>query len=232
MTSRILAGMAALFITLVALGQDSGLEEIVVTGSRTAQAVPLPAVTIRKRADFLLQAVNIENDTREARNRKDETYQTLRGMVQAAARMPGLSLALQKGYLETLDDANYQIPLEDDGDRDDTSSATVFVKLALTPSSDVGKSVRTIEEFIKTSRLVGRTTVEGAGAVALSVVNPERYRGEVISAIATSVKSMRTTFGDRCKIHLGDLSRRLQWQRTDVSDLTLFLPYEMTVTEC
>jgi hypothetical protein len=173
-----------------------------------------------------------ENDTRDAKNRKDETYQTLRGMVQAAARVQGLSLALQKGYLETLDDSNYHITLRDDGDRDDTSSATVFIKLALTPASDVGKAVRAMEDFVNSTKPVGRTTVEIAGEVALSVVNPERYRGEVISAIAALVKGMRTTFGDRCKINLGDLSRRLQWQRTDVSDLTLFLPYEMAVTEC
>jgi hypothetical protein len=232
MTHHVVAGVLALVIASAASGQESGLEEIVVTGSRAAQAAPLPAVTIRKRADFLLQAVTIENDTREAKNRKDETYQTLRGMVQAASRVPGLSLALQKGYLETLDESNYQITLRDDGDRDDTSSATVFVKLALTSASDVGKSVRAMEDFVKNTRPVGRTAVESAGEVALSVVNPERYRGEVVSAIAASVRNMRSTFGDRCKIQLGDLSRRLQWQRTDVSDLTLFLPYEMTVTEC
>jgi hypothetical protein len=61
--------------------QDAGLDEIVVTGqirSRGAPAVPLPAVAIRERADFLLQAVEITNDTSSATIYKAGAYGAVR----------------------------------------------------------------------------------------------------------------------------------------------------------
>jgi hypothetical protein len=230
-------GLAALILSCLvmdAAAQSGESEEVVVTGSRRTGevVVPLPAVTIRKRADFLVQAVSISNDTRDARSRKDETYQTLRGLVQAAARVPGLSLAFQKGVLIAITEKDYQIPLADDGDRDDASHATIFVKLALTPQTDVAQAISTLESFISDARMVGRTSLDSQGEVALSVINPERYRGEVIAAIAQSVKELRTALGDRCRINVGDFSRRLQWQRSEVSELTLYLPYDLRVEGC
>ena len=230
-------GSAALILSSIAVdaaAQSEGMDEIVVTGSRrTGEAVvPLPAVTIRKRADFLVQAVSISNDTRDAKSRKTETYQTLRGLVQAASRVPGLSLAFQKGILIPITEKDYQIPLTDDGDRDDASHATIYVKLALTPQTDVAQAINTLESFIGDAKMVGRTSLDSEGEVALSVINPERYRGEVITAIAQSVKELRAALGDRCRINVGDFSRRLQWQRSEVSELTLYLPYDLRVEGC
>ena len=230
-------GLAVLVLSGSAVdvaAQSGALDEIVVTGSRrTGEAVvPLPAVTIRKRADFLVQAVSISNDTRDAKSRKAETYQTVRGLVQAAARIPGMSLAFQKGVLIPITDKDYQVPLTDDGDRNDASHATIYVKLALTPQTDVTQAITTLETFISDAKMVGRTSLDSEGDVALSVINPERYRGEVIAAIAQSVKELRTALGDRCRINVGDFSRRLQWQRSEVSELTLYLPYDLRVEGC
>jgi len=230
-------GLAALVLSCIAMdaaAQSENLEEVMVTGSRrTGEVViPLPAVTIRKRADFLVQAVSISNDTRDSKSRKNETYQTLRGLVQAAARVPGLSLAFQKGILIPITDKDYQIPLADDGDRDDASHAVIFVKLALTPQTDVAQAISTLETFVSDAKMVGRTSLDSQGEVALSVINPERYRGEVIAAIAQSVKELRAALGDRCRINVGDFSRRLQWQRSEVSELTLYLPYDLRVEGC
>jgi hypothetical protein len=239
LTRQRLCGMAlvALVTAGLAIGawaQGAALEEVMVTGTRRVgePVVALPAVTIRKRADFLIQAVEISNDTRDAKSRRDETYQTLRGLVQASARVPGLSLAFQKGVLIPITEKDYQIPLVNEGSRDDTSHVIVYVKLALTPQTDVSQAINTLEAFIRDGKMVGRTALDSQGEVALSVVNPERYRGEVIAAIAQSVKDLRNSLGDRCRINLGDFSRRLQWQRSEVSELTLYLPYELKVEGC
>ena len=238
MNIRSVALAATMLFCLPALSQEDGAEEIVVTGSRMAGPAgaqvraQLPSVTILKRADSLLQAVDVENDTRDAKARQSETWQSLRALVQMAGRVPGLSVAIQKDYLVPVTADNFEIPLNDEGERDDTSSARIFVKLALTPQTDVEKAVKSLEAFIASAKGVGRTSFESAGDVALSIVNPERYRPEVVAAIAKSVKDMRQAFGERCQIHLGDLSKRLQWQRSSVSDLTLYLPYEMRIEGC
>lgn len=80
---------------VLASAQQAGLEEIIVTGQRRTDqpGPPLPAVTIRKRADFLMQSVELANDTRDAKAPHDELHQTLKALAVVAAKVPGLSLA-------------------------------------------------------------------------------------------------------------------------------------------
>jgi hypothetical protein len=89
-----------------------------------------------------------------------------------------------------------------------------------------------MDTFVRDAKMVGRTSIEPSGDVALSVVNPERYRGEIIAALALTVKDLRGAFGEKCSMNLGDFAGRLQWQRSDVSELTLYLPYTLTVEGC
>ena len=220
-----------------AIAQSDGSEEIVVTASRLRADQPppaLPAVVIRKRADFLLQSVELTNDTRDAKARENELYQTLRGLVTAAAKTPGLSLAWQNGFLMPITERDYQIPLQPDDDRDDASRVVLYIKYALTPQSDVPRAVKTLADFVGNAKMAGRSSIEPLGDVALSIVNPERYRPEVVQAIAASVKDLQQAFGPACKVRvgLGDFSNRLQWQRSDVSELTLYLPYRLSVEGC
>ncbi len=215
--------------------QSDGAEEIVVTAARIRgdqPPPPLPAVVIRKRADFLLQSIELTNDTRDAKARENELYQTLRGLAAAAAKTPGLSLAWQRGFLIPITERDHQIPLQPDDDRDDASRAVLYIKYALTPQSDVPRAVKTLAAFVDDAKMVGRSSIEPLGDVALSIVNPERYRPEVIQALAASVRDLQQAFGEKCKVNLGDFSTRLQWQRSDISELTLYLPYRMSVEGC
>ena len=223
--------------TQPAAAQSDGAEEIVVTAARVRAdqpPPPLPAVVIRKRADFLLQSIELTNDTRDAKARENELYQTLRGLAAAAAKTPGLSLAWQNGFLMPITERDYQIPLQPDDERDDASRVVLYIKYALTPKSDVPRAVKSLGEFVANAKMVGRSTIEPLGDVALSIVSPERYRPEVVQAIAASVKDLQQAFGAACKVRvgLGDFSNRLQWQRSDVSELTLYLPYRMSVEGC
>ena len=223
-------------VSVIAAAQASSNEEIVVTAmkrSAAGQSLPaLPAVTIRKRADFLLQSVELTNDTRDAAGRQEELHQTLRGLATAAAKTPALSLAWQSGFLIPITEKDYRIDLAESGDREDTNSATIFIKYALTPTTDVNAAIRTLNEFVRGAKMVGRSKLEPSGEMALSVVNPERYRGEVIAALAATVRDLRASFGPTCKIAISDFSQRLQWQRSDVSELTLYLPYDLKVEGC
>jgi hypothetical protein len=174
--------------------QDEAVEEIVVTGARMNAQQPrpsLPAVAIRKRADFLLQAVELTNDTRDERGRKEELHQTIRGLAQTASRLAGVSLAYQQGFLIPITAQDFRIPLAEGDDRDDTNTATIFIKYALTSTSDVNSAIRALDSFAHDAKMVGRMSLEPTGEVALSVVNPERYRGEIIAALAQTVKDLR-----------------------------------------
>ena len=75
-------------LTTAAHGQDLQSQEIMVTGSRIEQddyQRDMPAVGLRRTADFLVQEVIIRGDTRDPKQRAAE----IRQMLERAVRMAG-----------------------------------------------------------------------------------------------------------------------------------------------
>ena len=124
-----------------ALSQNN-LGEIVVTGSRVSgdDYSGIPAITLDKRADFLVQQIRLTNDTRAADARRKELYQTIRDLLADAAKKPGMALGFGDEFLIPITTENFEIPLQSVGQRPDTSWTELYVKVALAPSDDVRKS--------------------------------------------------------------------------------------------
>jgi hypothetical protein len=210
------------------------LEEIVVTGSRVGgdDYSRIPAIVIQRRADFIVQSVRLTNDTRAEDARRKELYQTIRDMVTDAAKRPGLALSYGDEFLIPITPTDYEVPLDRVGKRPDTSSTDIYVKMALSDKDDVAMSIATLNAFIKGARLSGRTEIEPQGDVGLSLVTPEKYRYDIIAKIAEDAKKLQTSVGGQCKVELSGLSNRVSWQRSDISELTLYVPYQIQLTGC
>src|SRR5690242_9771986 len=74
--------LCALF---VALSVSAQTEEIVVTGMRSGGYNEMPAVTIKKPADFLVQEIRLVNDSRSPELRKKEIISTIDSMLKRAS---------------------------------------------------------------------------------------------------------------------------------------------------
>lgn len=227
---------AAALVPLLAVSSPAHaqLDEIVVTGARIGgdDYSGVPAVTVEKRADFLVQRIRITNDTRAVDGRQKEIRATLRDLIVAAAREPGIALAIGDDFLVPLTSAAQDLPLTG-GKRADTTTLEINVKKALGPKDDVAQAIERLEKFIETAKVTGRTEIEDVGGdVALSIVNPERYRFEIIGRIAEDAKRLQGTLGAKCRIEIEGLERRVTWQRTDVSELTLYIPYRVNLSDC
>jgi hypothetical protein len=209
------------------------LEEVVVTGSRINgdDYSRIPAVVLERRADFLVQRIRLTNDTRAAEGRAKEIYQTIRDMLTDATRRPGIALGYGEDFLIPITSGNYEVPLEK-GSKSDTSSTELYVKMALAEKDDAPKAVAELTAFIKKARLSGRTEIEPVRDVGLSLVTPEKYRYDIISRITADARKLQTTVGSQCKIEIHGLSNRVSWQRSDVSQLTLYIPYQVQLTGC
>jgi hypothetical protein len=240
---RLASLFGLLATTLVATPAFTQAEEIVVTAMRRDSrgggddddgeggANALPAITINKRADFLVQRIRLSNDTREAKARVEELYTTLRDLLAEAGKQPGIALGHGDVYLVPVTTKDYRIPLNY-GPRQDMNNVELYVKLALAPTDDVKAALKKLADFVGKARMVGRTELESVGEVALTLVNPERYRYEVIGAIAADLGKLKATIGPQCQIDLTGLSGRVTWQRSDVAQLTLYIPYTVTLTHC
>jgi hypothetical protein len=191
----------------------------------SAKADSKPPIVVKKRADFLLLEVTLVNDTREPERRRDEVYTTLRSYVSSIPKGSKIEL-FTEGF--TLTTAHFQIPLVDIAEKRDTSRVTLYAKVPLSESDDVGALSDILRQFVRSIRGDGRTEIF-TGNLGLSIRNPEKYRYEVVQAVAEDVKKLREAFGDTFEIVVSGLDARLKWERSSVSEIELFLPYRYEV---
>lgn len=50
--------------------------------------------------------------------------------------------------------------------------------------------------------------------------------------VSDAAKKLRETVGAKCRIQVSGLANRVSWQRSDISELTLYIPYQVELAEC
>ena len=210
---------------------ETGLEEIIVTGSRMLDWEPdiIPAIKLVKRADFMIQKIRIVNDTRKEDQRADEIYETIFAMLAAAKKSSTFTLGTGEDVFVALTEENYKLPLLNLASKADTSYTDLLVKAPLTRQSKANKIVDEIRDFIKKAKLVGRSEVLPTGEIGLSIIQPEKYRQEVIGLIAKDVKQTLAAFGDGYSVQLEGMEYPLLWERQGLATMALYIPYKYTI---
>lgn len=112
------------------------VDEIVVTGQRLSgdDYSGIPAVVLQRRGDFLVQRIRLTNDTRAEEARIDELRQTIRDMVSDASKKPGIALSHGDEFLMPITSTAVDVALSPGGKRADTSTTSIYVKMALRES--------------------------------------------------------------------------------------------------
>lgn len=228
----ILAAIAAMLIAGAATAQ--GLEEIVVTASRI-QARNIPATSIKRHADFLLLKVEVRNDSRGYRTRREEILATLRAMLAAAEKDPSIELSVIR-------DDNVVLPLKlddttldfgDSGESDDgngTLETTISVKIPIDPNAVNGAPlIGKLKSFVSAIRPVGRTDISDDEETQVSVVNVSQYREPAIRLFADDVRRITTALGGDYRIVARGLDQPIQWVRDGTLDVLIFVPYQYDV---
>src|SRR5262249_50993187 len=94
----------------------------------------------------------------------------------------------------------------------------------------LAQPVARIEAFLKTVQPVGRAQVEPLAGAALSLVQPEQYRGAVVAAIADDLRKITDALGQGYGGKLEGLEHPVEWVQLDELELGLFIPYRLTIT--
>jgi len=219
---------AALLVSAAASAQS--LEEVVVTGIR-ADSSAIPGTSLKRPGDFILLMVEVSNDSRDDKTRKDEIEATLRAMLAAAAKDKSIELSV-------IGDNNLVLPLKLDsatlnlvgGKRPDTSEATISVKTRIPQT--VGNSsalVAKLKDFASGIKPVGRTIIDGDGAFEISIVNPAQYRDRVVELFAADVKKVTGALGPDYKVVARGIDHPIEWVRDGMLEVTIFVPYSYDV---
>ena len=217
----------------IALSQSAlaQLEEIVVTGSRV-ESYDMPAVTVEKQADFLVQNIRLVNDSRSPELRREEIFGTIERMLARAERVRGMALSYGNGFLEPIDLTSEALQLIEDRQRVDTSYVDIYAKVQFDSRRNAKDQISALRDFIAGTDRVGRTEIDALGDIGVSIVGPEQYRYEIIKGIAAENARLKDALGSECEVSVRGLEGRVQWERTGVSELTLYIPYGVEVKDC
>lgn len=224
--------MVALPSAAFAQGNER-LETIVVTGSRISyrDLLDTPAVAITRPGDYLLLPFTLVNDTRSEQGRKDEIYATIRKML--ARTGDRFELVHGETFVTRVDGKELHLPLEKDEKRPDTNHLSLFVRTAIAGAPERAEEMtRTLRDFVGKSERIGRTEIDMASEPALSLTRPERFRQELVQAIADDTTQVRRTLGAQCEVAIDGLGSRIEWQRVSASELMLYIPYTLQISGC
>lgn len=212
-------------------GDSVSLDRIEVTGSRITyrDLLDTPAVSITRAGDYLLQQVKLVNDSRSEALRRDELHATIRALLKAG-----------KGRYALLHGDAYRIELDASmaaiepvkAQRADTSEVTLHLRADVGDPKQAERTIRALREFAANAAMTGRTELQLIDDTALGMHRPERYRYELIDAIAKDSRRIVQTLGIGCSVQLDGLNSRLEWQRVSAAELMLYVPYSMTIDDC
>lgn len=221
----------ALSLAMPAAAQDLEGAEIIVTGSRIEQdnfSDAMPAVGLRRPADFLVQTVAIQGDTRDPTERRNEIRAMLADAVRRADRA-GVELAYGDYILTRLTTENIEeIALERDN-RPDSERVTFRVKAKLGGSQTGEAAQAQIERYIESVPEVGRAQMDSWGSSTLSIVGPDSYRSQIAEKIAEDANAMASRMGENYAVEVEGLNMPVQWARSGPGEVLLYIPYKLTI---
>lgn len=219
----------ALLFSAVApvFAQEGGaVEEIVVMGFRESlEYNEMPAITLKKKADFLTQQVRFVNDSRDPELRKREIISTIEAFIKESRKISNIALSYGDGFLAPVNLTDESLQIIEDRNRSDTSFVDIYIKVKLEENSRVKEKIAELKNFISKGKKTGRTELERQGDIGLSIVNPEKYRYEIIRKIFEENSKLQELVKGSCEVSVSGLERRVQWERSEVGELTLFIPY-------
>lgn len=232
MRHRLLYGLL-LLVSVAAPAQeaDPGDSEIVVTGARRELEdydERVPAVGLKRVADFAIQPIRVTGDTRDADTRHEEMYQTVRRAIEIAGAH-GVQLAFGGTVVEPLTLSNYRDLTLARDDRPDTNRIILLVKTPLGGSVDAREAIARIDRFLKALKPIGRALVEENGDLTLSIVAPDQYRSGIGALVAKDAAEMAAKFGADYAVEVRGLNRPVEWSRAGLTQVLLYIPYELVI---
>jgi len=204
------------------------IEEVVVTGSLREER-DIPGAFVRRRGDSLLLQITVRNDAREQALRKREIYQTLHNAVAAANRLTGVELSLvdAQSNVIALDQSNYEVEVEESGD--ETTASLRIKKKIPTNAANPEQIVAELVRFVHQVAVVGRTTLEADESVEISIIDPNRYRADVIQRFGEDVNRIRTALGPDYRLLVMNIDRPVKFVRVGPLEVALYIPYSFVV---
>lgn len=241
----------------LAAQEDDGAGEIIVTGARRINGMPVvvekpPVIGLRRTADSAVRTIEIVSDSRGSDLRKTEVRAMLLAAIDRAGR-DGLTLVTGDYTVVEVTRANWQSQFpgladkadaaedEDDEDEEDEDDrpqpafvdngniTTLRLKVKTRLDGQITNAAQKIGRFVKAVPATGRSQMVQRGGLALTIINPEQYRDELYRRIATGAQQALGFYAPGYGLDITGLDRAVAWKQVGTADLFLYIPYSFSV---
>ncbi|WP_109806635.1 TonB-dependent receptor [Sphingosinithalassobacter portus] len=220
--------MAAAVFSALLPSVPAFAQEIVVIAARRTDYTSIPVIRLKRTADFAILEVVVSGDTRDSAQRQEEIYGMVRKAIELAPRY-GVELATGQLVVEPLTIDNYRDLGLEKGEREDSDEARFYVKARLESGMGSADALGRITRFVEAVPTVGRALIEADGDLALSVVQPDQYRGQIIALIAEDANRTASAFGPGYGVQVSQLEQPVRWVRASLTEVFLYLPISYAV---
>ena len=215
------SALLSLLSPSVSLAGGGEFQNFVLTDS--GQSGIRPAVSLRKKADYITLSLTLVNDARLSDARLTEIRRTVR-MALESAKADG-RIVLQDGR-RVIDDDNFRV--DPTSGRNDSSYFYLYLAIPITGKDSAEKLTDDLITFAKALKVEGRTLIT-VGQPGLSIKDVERFRMELVQAIAADVARTRAAFGPDVEFSVSGLDQTLLVRAVSVDEVDISLPYSFTI---
>lgn len=181
----------------------------------------LPAVTIKRRADFVAVPVTLTCNVSDATQRIAEYRAVVSSIIEQAGKSPHLRVL--NGEL-SLSAANHGGSFFKSSRGDAESTVVVRVLGELTDVNSVFDRAAEIKALVDGLKLSKQVKV-GLGQTSLGVNEPEQYRPELVKLIAADIKMVTAALGEKFAMPIQGLDGRVQVRPVDEQNVKLYIAY-------
>ena len=104
-----------------------------------------------------------------------------------------------------------------------------LIKTRLQSGTDAKAALDRLAAFIKAAPTSGRALMEASGDLTLSVVKPDQYRDAIVDLIAADAQKLAARFGQGYGVEARGVDRPVEWSRSGLTEVFLYVPYQLTV---
>lgn len=226
--------VCALAFTAPAFAQDVSDEEVVVTGYRASERsavyaeLPIPAISLSRRADFVIVDLRVSSDSRDEPTRRQEIETTLRQLANRA-RGGDVTLALQQDDTIRPFSMELAMRLLGPSGRADTSQVIVNMRTAVREDDTLDTARRRFQDFATSVRGEGRALVDITSDVGLTLRDIPQYRTPLIDAITADASNIAGRLGGDYRAELTGLESPVAWRKSGDLQMTLFISYQLRI---
>jgi len=209
--------------TLLPMVSHAGASSVVIAGVNNAFA---PSVRLQVPADFVAIPIQIQNDSKDPAKRADEIEKALRSLTDRLQQHP--DLAVKQGIVSLSPREHSTLKAFSSYESHTGSSAQLYVLGAMKQDTSVFAVAKRLYQAINGIPLGDGTKVT-LGNTTLGLNDPEKYRDQILKAIANSISETKKAMGMSGGVEVEGLENAVSVMQLDERDVSVFINYSLRI---